>query len=78
VREALWPWGLLAAVIHWALAGPVLCALSALTPQIPDPVPAPGPYFRDEGRLAALLFFGDHLLYGAVTGALYAALHGGG
>ena len=70
-------WGVFAGAVHAVLGGVVVGAWVDLHPDMPDPVAAPGVFYRHYGRRDVLTFLGGHLVFGALAGALYAVLHAG-
>jgi hypothetical protein len=69
-------WGLFAGAVHGLLGGVVVGAFVDLHPRMPDPVPAPGVFYRHYGRRDVVTFVVGHLWFGLVAGVLYALLHG--
>jgi hypothetical protein len=68
-------WGVFAGAVHGLLGGVVVGAFVDLHPQMPDPVPAPGVFYRHYGRRDVITFVVGHLWFGFVAGVLYALLH---
>ncbi len=64
--------GLGFAVIHIAIAGLVMGMIPAMHPMIPEQMPAPGAFMANMGTTFVALFVLEHLLYGAIVGAMYA------
>jgi hypothetical protein len=65
-------WGLIAAVIHWIIAGTFL----GIVPGDGDEAVArPGPFAMRLGAPHAVSFFVSHLAFGALVGLTYFALH---
>lgn len=63
--------GLGFAVIHVIIAGFVMAMIPAMHPMIPEQMPAPGAFLANMGGSFVALFVFEHLLYGAIVGALY-------
>jgi hypothetical protein len=63
--------GLGFAVIHVIIAGFVMAMIPAIHPMIPEQMPAPGAFMASMGAAFAALFVIEHLMYGAIVGALY-------
>jgi hypothetical protein len=63
--------GLGFAVIHVIIAGMVMAMIPAIHPMIPEQMPAPGAFMANMGGTFVALFVIEHLLYGAIVGAMY-------
>jgi hypothetical protein len=63
--------GLGFAVIHVVIAGIVMAMIPAIHPMIPERMPAPGAFMANMGATFVALFIIEHLLYGAIVGAMY-------
>lgn len=63
--------GLGFAVVHVAIAGMVMALIPAMHPMIPEEMPAPGAFMANMGGTFVALFVVEHLIYGAIVGALY-------
>lgn len=63
--------GALFAVVHLVIGGIALAALPAIHPLIPGSMPAPGAFMSGLGFPGVLLFVIEHLVYGAIVGAIY-------
>jgi hypothetical protein len=63
--------GLGFAVIHVIIAGMVMAMIPAMHPMIPEQMPAPGAFMANMGGTFVALFVIEHLLYGAIVGAMY-------
>jgi hypothetical protein len=74
-NDHLAAWGLFAGAVHGLLGGVVVGAFPDLHPRMPDPLPAPGVFYRHYGRRDVLTFLLGHLGFGVLSGALYALLH---
>ena len=76
--DALWLWGVLGGVIHYVIAGGFLAVAPDLNPEMPERIPAPGPYATRLGPRDVLGFLVSHLSYGLTWGVAYGLLHPGG
>jgi hypothetical protein len=65
------PVGILTAVPHTLFIGIITGMTPQFHPMVPERLPDPGPYFANLGVPGVLVFFGAHLLYGAIMGAGY-------
>jgi hypothetical protein len=63
--------GLGFAVIHVVIAGIVMAMIPAIHPMIPEQMPAPGAFMANMGGTFVALFVLEHLVYGAIVGAMY-------
>ncbi|MGH7664008.1 MAG: DUF6789 family protein [Gemmatimonadaceae bacterium] len=63
--------GLGFAVIHVIIAGVVMAMIPVMHPMIPEQMPAPGAFMANMGATFVALFVIEHLLYGAIVGAMY-------
>lgn len=63
--------GMILSVIHAALIGMIVGLTPQFHPLVPEVLADPGPYFANAGVLGVVVFFGLHLVYGAVVGAGY-------
>jgi hypothetical protein len=70
-------WGLFTGAVHGLLGGVVVGAWPDLHPRMPDPVPAPGVFYRHYGRRDVVTFVLGHLAFGVLAGVLYTLLHTG-
>lgn len=70
-------WGVFTGAVHGLLGGVVVGAWPDLDPRMPDPVPAPGVFYRHYGRRDVLTFLAGHIGFGVLAGTLYAVLHRG-
>ena len=68
-------WGLFAGAVHGLLGGIVVGAWPDLHPDMPDPTPPPGVFYRHYGRHDVIQFVVGHLWFGLLAGTLYAVLH---
>jgi hypothetical protein len=65
------PVGMLLSVMHAALIGIAIGLTPRFHPLVPEQLSDPGPYFSRLGVIGVLVFFGSHLVYGAIVGAGY-------
>ncbi len=72
VRDNLWLWGLLGAVIHYLIAGIVVGALPSVDPNDPRRVGEQGAYYKNYGPLDMGTFLMGHMSFGLLVGILYA------
>jgi hypothetical protein len=63
--------GLGFAVIHIIIGGIVMGMMPMMHPMIPEQMPAPGAFMSGMGAMGAGLFVMEHLIYGAIVGAMY-------
>lgn len=63
--------GMLLSVVHASLIGMLIGLTPTFHPLVPVRIPDPGPYFSNLGAIGVVLFFGAHLVYGAIVGAGY-------
>lgn len=63
--------GLGFALIHIILTGPVMAAIPAIHPMIPETMMAPGAFMSGMGATGVFLFALEHLIYGGIVGAMY-------
>ncbi len=68
-------YGVFAGAVHALLGGVVVGAWVDLHPRMPDPLPAPGVFYRHYGRRDVVTFVAGHLWFGLLAGVLYALLH---
>ncbi|MCA1604127.1 MAG: hypothetical protein LC775_01255, partial [Acidobacteria bacterium] len=64
--------GLGFAVIHIIIGGIVMGMMPMMHPMIPEQMPPPGAFMSGMGAMGAGLFVLEHLIYGAIVGAMYA------
>ncbi len=74
---SLWLWGLVGALVHYTLAGPVVKMLPSLDPETNE-VGKQGFAYRNYGALDVATSFVGHLSFGLFTGIFYGLLHSGG
>jgi hypothetical protein len=77
VEGDLWLWGLVGALIHYTLAGPVVKLIPSIDPDTGE-VGKQGFAYKNYGGLDVATSFIGHLAFGAVTGILYGYFHSGG
>jgi hypothetical protein len=77
VDGSLWLWGLVGALVHYTLAGPVVKVLPSLDPDT-GAVGQQGFAYRNYGALDVATSFVGHLTFGVLTGILYGVFHSGG
>ncbi len=77
VEGNLWLWGLLGALIHYALAGPVVKVIPSLDP-VTGEIGKQGFAYRNYGALDVATSFVGHLAFGLLTGIFYGLFHSGG
>lgn len=70
-------WGLVGALIHYAMAGPVVKFLPSIDPQT-GVVGQQGFAYRDYGALDVATSFIGHMSFGVLTALFYALLHPSG
>ncbi len=69
--------GLGFAVVHIVIAGMVMGMMPMMHPMMPEQMPAPGAFMANMGATFVALFVIEHLIYGAIVGAMYARVpHG--
>lgn len=66
-----WLVGVGFSLAHILIAGIVMAMIPAIHPMIPEKMPAPGAFMAAMGPIYAFAFLLEHLIYGAVVGALY-------
>jgi hypothetical protein len=66
--------GLGFAVVHIIFAGVMMALIPAVHPMIPEMMPAPGAFMAGMGGTGVALFVAEHLMYGAIVGAMYGAV----
>ncbi|MDQ3879944.1 MAG: hypothetical protein M3295_02535 [Chloroflexota bacterium] len=76
--DAYWLWGLLGAAIHYVIAGAFLTIAPEMNPEMPQRIPAPGPFATKLGGADVGGFLAGHLTYGVSFAILYALLHPAG
>ncbi len=77
VDGSLWLWGLVGALVHYTLAGPVVKVLPSLDPETGE-IGRQGFAYRNYGALDVATSFVGHLSFGLLTGILYGVFHSGG
>ncbi len=73
----LWLWGLIGALVHYTLAGPVVKILPSLDPETGE-VGRQGFAYRNYGGLDVVTSFVGHVSFGLLTGILYGYFHSTG
>lgn len=64
-------WGLLAALLHWLIAGLMMSVLPVAHPEIPGERFAPGAFVKNFGKADVIGLFTGHLTYGVVVAIVY-------
>ncbi len=77
VEGSLWLWGLVGALIHLAVAGPVVAVLPSTDPAT-GVIGGQGIAYKNYGALDVATTFVGHLAFGLSTAILYGLLHSGG
>ena len=77
VDGSLWLWGLIGALVHYTLAGPVVKVLPSLNPDTGE-VGKRAFAYRNYGALDVATSLVGHLSFGVLTGILYGLFHSGG
>ncbi len=72
----LWLWGLVGALVHFTLAGPVVKVLPSTDPETGE-VGKQGFAYKNYGALDVATSFVGHMSFGLLTGVLYGLLHSG-
>ncbi len=70
-------WGLVGALVHYTLAGPIVAMLPSQDPDTGEER-RQGFAYKNYGGLDVATSLVGHLAFGAVTGVLYGLLHSGG
>ncbi len=70
-------WGLVGALVHYTLAGPVVAVLPSVDPETNE-VGRQGFAYKDYGKLDVATSFVGHMTFGILTAVLYGLLHSGG
>ncbi len=73
----LWLWGLVGALVHYTLAGPVVKIIPSIDPDSGE-VGKQGFAYRNYGALDVATSFVGHMSFGVLTGIFYGLLHSGG
>ena len=74
VEGDLWLWGVLGALIHYAVAGPVVAIIPSLNPDTGN-LREQGLAYKNYGPLDVVTSLVGHLVFGLSTGVLYGLLH---
>jgi hypothetical protein len=77
VEANLWLWGMVGALIHYTLAGPVVAIVPSIDPET-GAVGTQGFAYRSYGALDVATSFIGHLGFGLATGIFYGLLHPNG
>jgi hypothetical protein len=77
VEGDLWLWGLLGALIHYTLAGPVVAVIPSLNPET-GRLREQGFAYKNYGALDVATSLIGHLAFGALTGIFYGYFHSAG
>ena len=64
------------AIIHVVIGGIVMGMMPMMHPMIPEKMTPPGAFMSGMGAMGAGLFVLEHLVYGAIVGAMYEPVHG--
>jgi hypothetical protein len=73
----LWLWGLVGALAHYTLAGPVVKLIPSIDPETGE-VGKQGFAYKNYGGLDVVTAFVGHMAFGLLTGILYGYFHSGG
>jgi hypothetical protein len=73
----LWFWGLIGALVHYTLAGPVVALIPSIDPDTGE-VGKQGFAYKNYGSLDVITSFVGHMAFGVLTGILYGYFHSGG
>ncbi|MCA1634202.1 MAG: hypothetical protein LC802_11035 [Acidobacteria bacterium] len=68
--------GLGFAIIHLIIGGVVMGMMPMMHPMIPEQMMPPGAFMSGMGMMGTGLFVLEHLIYGAIVGAMYTPVHG--
>lgn len=74
-HRAGWLMGVAFSIIHLLIGGVVMGMVPAMHPMIPEQMPAPGYFMSGMGAMGVVLFTVEHLIYGAIVGAMYQVVH---
>ncbi|MDP8899573.1 MAG: hypothetical protein M3N33_00175 [Actinomycetota bacterium] len=77
VEGSLWLWGLVGALIHLAIAGPVVAVIPSTDPAT-EVIGGQGLAYRNYGVLDVATTFVGHLAFGLTTAIIYGLLHSRG
>ncbi len=77
VDGKLWLWGLVGALVHYTLAGPVVAVIPSLNPDTGN-VREQGFAYKNYGPLDVATSFVGHMSFGVLTGILYGYFHSAG
>lgn len=70
-------WGLIGALVHYTLAGPVVALIPSIDPYTGE-VGRQGFAYKNYGTLDVVTSFVGHMAFGVLTGILYGYFHSGG
>ncbi len=70
-------WGLVGALVHYTLAGPIVALLPSVDPQT-NAVGRQGFAYKNYGKLDVATSFVGHVTFGLLTAALYGLFRSGG
>ncbi len=77
VEGNLWLWGLVGALVHYTLAGPIVKLIPSIDPETGE-VGKQGFAYKNYGALDVVTSFVGHMSFGVLTGILYGYFHSGG
>jgi hypothetical protein len=77
VEGSLWLWGLVGALVHYTLAGPVVKVIPSLDPETGE-VGKQGFAYRNYGALDVATSFVGHMSFGLFTAIFYGSFHSAG
>ena len=64
-------WGVLAALVHWLIAGLMMSVLPVAHPEMPGERLSPGAFVKNFGKPDVVGFFIGHLVYGTIVAIVY-------
>lgn len=70
-KRAGWLVGVAFSVVHTVIAGILIGLVPAVSPLVPEIMPAPGPFMSNKGAVYVVAFALLHFVYGAVVGEMY-------
>ncbi len=77
VEGNLWLWGLVGALVHYTLAGPIVKLIPSIDPETGE-IGKQGFAYKNYGALDVVTSFVGHMSFGVLTGILYGYFHSGG
>ncbi len=77
VTDNLFVWGVVGALVHYTLAGPVVAILPSVDPETNE-VGRQGFAYKNYGKLDVATSFVGHMAFGVLTAALYGVFHSAG